>query len=250
MGTRSILPVVWMGVFLAVGAGCADHPAAPPEAPITCAALALGDSYTVGESIPPTGAWPRQLADSLAVRDDSLAIEVIAATGWRTDDLLAALRDQHPAGPFAVVFLMIGVNDQYQGFDADHYSAYMDTLLTEAARLVPFADRLLVFSIPDYGVTPVGGLFGGEAISTDIDAFNLRGQALAVARGHRWLDVTDRSRLAADDPALVARDGLHFSAAMYSLWVQDMLPEVSALLPGSCRIDQGMYPSMSTPWGR
>ncbi len=232
---RRGLPLVLAtaGAFvLAALAGCGGDDGFSPcgPSPSRVRILTLGDSYTVGEGIDPRQAWPFQLADSLAARGDTLAVEMLATTGWRTDDLLAGLRREVPEGPFAAVMLMIGVNDQYQGFSVEHYAAYLDTLLVEAADLVEGPDRLLVFSIPDYGVTPVGGLFGGDAVSAAIDTFNLRGRTLAVGRSHRWLDVTQRSREAGGDPSLVARDGLHFSAAMYALWVGDMLPVVTPLV--------------------
>ncbi len=221
-------------VLLAALAGCGGNGSFRPPAPPAFRAriLALGDSYTVGEGIDPRQAWPYQLADSLAAQGDTSAVEMTAATGWRTDDLLAELRHADPEGPFDAVMLMIGVNDQFQGFSVEHYATYLDTLIAEAAALAADPDRLLVFSIPDYGVTPVGGLFGGDAVSAAIDTFNLRGRALAADRGHLWLDVTERSREADGDRSLVAGDGLHFSAAMYALWVRDMLPVVTPLVAG------------------
>ena len=141
--------------------------------------LALGDSYTVGQSLPWQWCWPAQLADSLAARGDTLAaLDVIAQTGWTTRDLLDAVRDSfasgnHPRDTYGMVTLMIGVNNQFQGVDQGIFAAELDTLLDLATALAgDDPARVLGFSIPDYGVTPVGQMFGAERIAAEIEAHN------------------------------------------------------------------------------
>ncbi len=75
--------------------------------------LALGDSYTIGEAVSEPERWPLQLAERL--KRDGLAIdstEIIATTGWTTDELRDGIAAAAPAGPYDLVSLLIGVNDQ------------------------------------------------------------------------------------------------------------------------------------------
>jgi lysophospholipase L1-like esterase len=49
--------------------------------------LALGDSYTIGESVSEDERWPNQLASLLQAHDISAEVTIIARTGWTTDEL-------------------------------------------------------------------------------------------------------------------------------------------------------------------
>jgi len=199
--------------------------------------LALGDSYTVGHSLPQEWSWPFQLADSLSASGDTLRnLDVIAQTGWTTRDLLDAFRDSLDAGrlqqrPYGLATLMIGVNNQFQGVDTWIFEAELDTLLSLALEMTGGdPERVLGFSIPDYGVTPVGEMFGSDRIGREIQIHNA---ILARKYGERdivMIDVTTLSRLAGTDPQLVARDGLHYSREMYRQWVALMLPAVRVCL--------------------
>lgn len=221
-----------VGVFLAAtGIGCqaTDPPTSPPaEAPADLSILALGDSYTVGHGIPSGSNWPHQLADSLAASGDTLSsLQIIAQTGWTTADLLEAMGGADPEPGFGLVTVMIGVNNQFQDLDREVFVAELDSLLVWADGL---GDDVLVFTIPDYGVTPVGELFGSAEISREIDSWNATLRQVAARHGLEPLDVTTLSREAAHDSTLVARDGLHYSAKMYGRWVSLMSPTVRRLL--------------------
>ncbi|WP_267118297.1 GDSL-type esterase/lipase family protein, partial [Xanthomonas sacchari] len=116
--------------------------------------LALGDSYTIGEGVDAEGRWPMQLA--AALRRDGIALadpQIVATTGWTTDELDAGIDTAAPQGPFHLVTLLIGVNNQYRGYPLDDYRAQFDALLQRA---IGFADarpqRVLAVSIPDWGV--------------------------------------------------------------------------------------------------
>ena len=118
--------------------------------------LALGDSYTIGETVDSAGRFPVQLARALRARKLNVADpEIVARTGWTTDELAAGIEIAAPAGPYSLVSLLIGVNNQYRGRDAEKYRAEFKSLV---ARAVEFAagkpSRVLVLSIPDWGVTP------------------------------------------------------------------------------------------------
>lgn len=225
---------------LMVGSGCGgdNDPAGPgpvPEADLTL--LSLGDSYTVGHSLRAVSSWPYQLADTLAAAGDSLSsFQVIAKTGWTTRDLLGAVRDSLatgglPAEPFGLVTLMIGVNNQYKGVEPAVFEAEMDTLISLALDLAEGdPSRVIGFSIPDYGLTPVGQLFDSRRIALEVIAHNVILERKYRERGIIMLDIHPLSLLVVDEPQLVAKDGLHYSGEMYARWVSLMLPSVRSAL--------------------
>lgn len=180
--------------------------------------LALGDSYTIGEAVEERGRWTVQLAARL--RASGVAIgdpEIIARTGWTTDELAAGIREIGPVGPFGIVTLLIGVNNQYRGLPVEQYRLGFAQLL---ARAVTFAGgaarRVVVLSIPDWGVTPFAADRDRAAIAREIDAFNAAAEAEARRAGARWVDITDISRERRE--GWEAPDGLHQSATKYAAW--------------------------------
>ncbi len=218
---------------IGTGAGCArDSGPEVAAAPIAVRLLALGDSYTAGTGIRPHLAWPSQLADSLRAAGDSVAtVEVVAAAAWTTGDLLAALAASAPSGPFDLVGLLIGVNNQYRGLDPAVFAGDYGRLLDRAVDLGDGEPgRVIALTIPDYGVTPVGSVFGAERIAREIDALNREIQRQVAARGIVLVDIAPLSRQATDNPALVAGDGLHFSVEMHRRWVGLVLPQVERIL--------------------
>ncbi len=223
--------------FLLVACGGAE-PVRTAESPTAGGAdtaarfLALGDSYTIGESVPATERWPVQLAALLRARGATLGEpQIIARTGWTTDELERAINAAAPRGPFALVSLLIGVNNQYRGRSAEEYRAQFRALL---ARAVGFAGgdagRVLVLAIPDWGVTPFAAGQDAARIAAEIDVFNAINRDETAAAGARYVDIAPIARRAASEPALVAGDGLHPAGAMYAEWAQLALPEALAAL--------------------
>src|SRR5687768_3440100 len=149
--------------------------------------LALGDSYTIGESVPLEGRWPVQLAASL--RQDGIAIEeptIIAKTGWTTDELSAAIDDAKLEPPYDLVSLLIGVNNQYRGRAAKEYRGEFDALLTRAIGFAGGdARKVFVLSIPDWGTTPFAISSGRdrEQIARELDEYNAVAKAVCEKRG-------------------------------------------------------------------
>lgn len=183
--------------------------------------LALGDSYTIGESVAPADRFPSQLAKALKTQEP----QVIAKTGWTTDELDKAIDAAKPKGPFDLVTLLIGVNNQYRGRSPAEYDKEFKALLKRA---IGFAGgrpaRVVVISIPDWGVTPFASGRDRKKIAAEIDRFNEINRKETVHAGARYVDITAISRKAAKDPSLVAADGLHPSARMYAQWVDVILP--------------------------
>lgn len=187
--------------------------------------LALGDSYTIGESVPEGERFPNQLASLLKQKDYDVKVTIIAHTGWTTVELWSGIQQVAPQPPYDLVTLLIGVNNQYRGYDMDEYRKGFRFLLNKS---IEYAggdkNRVFVMSIPDWGVTPFAAGRDTSQISAEIDAFNAIGREEAEAAAAHYVDVTPLSRQAVNDPFLTAHDGLHPSGKMYSLWVQDLLP--------------------------
>lgn len=194
--------------------------------------LALGDSYTIGEAVSKSGRWPVQLVDSLRLRGIPLSDPVIVAkTGWTTAELSAGIREANPAGTFHLVSLLIGVNNQYRGGDPEIYRKEFRHLLQQA---IAFAgdniQKVLVLSIPDWGVTPFARNRDSKRIAAEINHFNAINKEEALYQGVHYIDITDLSRLALSDSTLLASDGLHPSERMYALWVERVLPIAETIL--------------------
>jgi lysophospholipase L1-like esterase len=190
--------------------------------------LALGDSYTIGESVPLRLRWPSQLADSLNMRGiDCHEPRIIAMTGWRTDNLKTAILRAKLKPEYNLVSLLIGVNNYYQGRSVESYAPEFEELLMLAIELVGgVKSNVFVLSIPDYGYTPFGK-DNQTKISEGIDQFNSMNKSITEKLGVKYYSITDISRQGLDRPELLAADGLHPSEKMYSLWVERILSEVT-----------------------
>ena len=196
--------------------------------------LALGDSYTIGEGVAPEGRWTHQLARALRAEGLDLGDPLtIATTGWTTDELDAAIDAADPQGPFDFASLLIGVNNQYRGRGVDDYAREFAALLE---RTTGFAggrpERVLVLSIPDWGVTPFAAASGRDpaAIARELDAYNDAARRACEARGVAFVDITPASRALGAEPEMLAEDGLHPSAAMHAEWARLALPVARRLL--------------------
>ena len=196
--------------------------------------LALGDSYTIGEGVDAAGRWPVQLAAALRTHGIDLADpRILATTGWTTDELSAAIDAAEPLGTFDLVSLLIGVNNQYRGRSVDAYRDEFDALLARATGFANGrADRVLVLSIPDWGVTPFAIQSGRDRIriADELDACNAAARDACAARGIAFVDITPASRALGGAPEMLADDGLHPSAAMYVEWMRLALPAARRLL--------------------
>ena len=196
--------------------------------------LALGDSYTIGEGVEPDGRWPVQLARAL--RNEGVALadpRIVAATGWTTDELSAAIDAAEPLGRFDFASLLIGVNNQYRGRTVDDYRGELDDLLARATAFADgHTDRVLLLSIPDWGVTPFAIQSGRDRdqIARELDDYNAAACEACAARGVAFVDITPASRARGGEDAMLADDGLHPSAAMYAQWARLALPVARRLL--------------------
>ncbi len=191
--------------------------------------LALGDSYTIGQSVTVEESWPIQLGRAL--QEEGLMMEeikIIAQTGWRTDQLQNSILTEDPETRYNLVSLLIGVNNQYQGGNIETYEAEFEELLKTAIRLAGNNEnRVMVLSIPDYAYTPFGN--GSASISLAINQFNTVNRRITNQYQVAYHDITPISRQGLDDPSLVASDGLHPSGKMYALWVRQIMLSLDIL---------------------
>ena len=193
--------------------------------------LALGDSYTIGESVDAHERWPNQLATLLSPllggsRRD-VEISIIARTGWTTQELWDGIQVTKLELPYDLVSLLIGVNNQYRGYDIQEYRQQFVFLLKKSIEYTGSdTSRVIVLSIPDWGVTPFAADRDREQIAQEIDAFNAINREETEKAGAHYIDITPISRQAVDDPSLIAADGLHPSGKMYAEWAKLVLPVV------------------------
>jgi lysophospholipase L1-like esterase len=221
----------WLLGITAILAGCGGSP--PATAPLSTSTtqpnalpfLALGDSYTIGESVAENDRWPVQLAAALRNKGVNIADPtIIATTGWTTADLSNAMDHADLRPPYDLVGLLIGVNNQFQGRSEDEYRQQFADLLKRAIHLA--GDRsthVIVLSIPDWGVTPFARQFGADpaTVGAAIDRFNAINRQFTLQDGAAYVDITPLTRTRRD---LIADDGLHPSAQMYAKWVELALP--------------------------
>lgn len=207
---------------LLTAAALSASPVQASAAPADLRILALGDSYTIGESVPTDERWPVQLAALLRKRGLRVAEpQIIAKTGWTTDELSAAMDAATLTPPYDLVTLLIGVNNQYRGREIDNYRVEFRALLDRAIDLAGDRPaRVLVLSIPDWGVTPFAREKQRDAatVAAEIDAYNAVNRDEAQRSGVAWINITPMTREAAMDPALLAGDGLHPSGRDYARW--------------------------------
>ncbi|MBC7873933.1 MAG: SGNH/GDSL hydrolase family protein [Ferruginibacter sp.] len=188
--------------------------------------LALGDSYTIGEMVPAPGNFPNQVSGMM--KNDSADFQsprIIARTGWTTDELETGIIAANSANPlrssYDFVSLLIGVNNQYRGRAVDNYRAEFEELLRKAIHYAgDRADRVVVLSIPDWGVTPFADGRDRAQIAREIDAYNAASKEITLRYNVHYIDITGWTREAATDLSLLAGDGLHPSEKEYKRWAE------------------------------
>lgn len=209
-----------------------------PETPISKSInyLALGDSYTIGQSVCETCRFPEQLKTSLKTTypETSVSLKIIAITGWTTTNLLSAINQQNPESNYDLVTLLIGVNNQYQHISFSVYENEFPELLNKAIMIAKGnKNKVVVVSIPDYAYTPFAANFSQEnrmKISNEINQYNDFAEGYCSIKGVKFVNITDIIRLGLNNPNLVASDGLHPSETAYKLFVERMLPMVKIAL--------------------
>lgn len=200
--------------------------------PKTYSYLALGDSYTIGESVPVYENFPYQLVQMLRKAGISVyAPEIVAKTGWTTDELLLGINNTRFLDAYDFVTLLIGVNNQYRGWPADEYATQFEVLLNQAIRFAGNKrDAIFILSIPDWGVTPFAEGRDRSGIAKEIDVYNNINKTIAGKYGIKYIDITPGTREAGSDKTLLAADGLHPSGKEYGRWAAQLSTAILQLV--------------------
>jgi len=185
--------------------------------------LALGDSYTIGEQVDLEKNFPSQtlnfLKEFYAVKVESP--KIIAKTGWTTDELLAAIKEQKPADDFHLVTLLIGVNNQYRNYDIEKYAVEFQELLAQSiAFAAGIPQNVFVLSIPDWGQTPFAEGRDRKKIKNEINLFNKKNKEITDRAGCNYLDITTDTRMHGTNLQYLTPDLLHYSELEYFLWAE------------------------------
>lgn len=226
------IPILF-AIFLPALISCSKKsmPNPTPSDPSAKTYLALGDSYTIGQSVFEAERFPNQTVSILRAQNIKINDpKIIATTGWTTKNLLDALNaTSNLPTNYDVVSLLIGVNNQYQGKSIDEYKIEFTSLLNRAIQYTANKPtHVFVLSIPDYSVTPFASGSNKPKIASEIDQFNAENKRISLALGVNYLDITPISR--EPDPALIASDGLHPSGKQYKSWTDLLAPLMKQIL--------------------
>lgn len=197
----------------------------------TLSFLALGDSYTIGESVPIYHSFPYQTVQLLRKKGMQVhAAEIVAKTGWTTDELMAGIEKTALEKKYDIVTLLIGVNNQYRGKSSDAYAIEFEVLLKKALDFAAGNKKhVYVLSIPDWGVTPFAEGRDRKRIAAEIDLFNSINRKITEAKGITYISITEGTREVPSNPKLVAKDGLHPSGDDYARWAEKLSNAVMAI---------------------
>lgn len=197
--------------------------------------LAIGDSYTIGEQVPLHESFPYQtvqiLRSKFGIQHQFLAPEIIAKTGWTTDELSAQIASTTFLPQYDFVSLLIGVNNQYRGRSVDNFKPEFEYLLKKA---IAFAggnsQHVFVISIPDWGVTPFAADRDKVQIANAIDEYNKVCQDIASQHHCHFIDITTSQRADIHLVEFIAEDKLHPSGKEYAKWANLLFNGVSELV--------------------
>jgi lysophospholipase L1-like esterase len=196
--------------------------------------LSLGDSYTIGEGVPLYDNFPSQTIQRLRRTGYPFqAPEIVARTGWTTDELSAGINRLQLLPPYTVVTLLIGVNNQYRGRTVGEYAEQFRQNLAQAIQLAGNPSRIVVLSIPDWGVSPFAAENGHDSqrIALEIDNFNATAREITVRHNLPFIDITTHGRTRGTTTPAFTADGLHPAAAIYRHWAQLLAEAITATLP-------------------
>ncbi len=190
--------------------------------------ICLGDSYTIGESLPLNESFPYQLVQLLRKNEHRFyAPEIVAKTGWTSFELLAQLEQIKLNSNYDFATLLIGVNNQYRGLSTTDFAIDFEVLLRKAIALVGNTPKkVVVISIPDWGVTPFAKDSDATKIANEINAYNGVCELAAQKYQVNYVSITNDTRLAANDISLLANDQLHYAAKEHAIWATKVFNEV------------------------
>jgi len=195
--------------------------------------LALGDSYTIGESVPSADNFPNQIVSKLKEQYELAIAEpkIIATTGWTTEELLATIKkeeDINPLGEYTFSTLLIGVNNQYRGQEIQKFLEEFEILLQKTiAHTKGGAEHTFVLSIPDWGITPFAKERDTKKIAIEIAAYNQHKKAIVEKYNCHFIDITPSTIAHGNTEIYLVEDLLHYSGKEYEIWAQKVVNEMA-----------------------
>lgn len=229
---KSIIKILYLLIVLLITSCSNDKNDSAASSPRNYKYLALGDSYTIGQSVCTSCRFPIQLQDSIVkylIADDTFQTKIIAQTGWTTTNLKNAIANENSSNDYDLITLLIGVNNQYQNQSFNVYQQEFPELVTIAIQKAKGKkENVIVVSIPDYAYTPFGN--GNATISSQIDAYNAFTENYCIQNNITFVNITDITREGLAQPTLVANDGLHPSEIAYTKFVERILPRAKMAL--------------------
>ena len=194
--------------------------------------LALGDSYTIGEKVPPEENFPNQAISILRKNGlDFKAPTIVAKTGWTTDELTAGINSANLESQYDFVSLLVGVNNQYRERNVTDYIPQFESLLDQALKYAEHNNsRVIVISIPDWGATPFANGRNREKIALEIDEYNRANKEIADKYNVHYINITLGNRKVANDTAFITTDGLHPSGKEYKKWAEALVAVIKSEL--------------------
>lgn len=194
--------------------------------------LCLGDSYTIGESVPLHAGFPYQTIQLLRKKGFHFhAPEIVAQTGWTSFELADHILNQQLEPSYDFVTLLIGVNNQYRGLPIKGFENDFEFLLKKAIHFAGGnSKKCVVLSIPDWSVTPFASKRSIGNASKEIDAFNLICEDFASKHQSHFINITAQTRLAKNDTSLLAGDQLHYSAKSHAVWANELAMTIEKIL--------------------
>jgi len=190
--------------------------------------LALGDSYTIGEQVDFAENFPNQTIQILRKAGFAFyAAEIIAKTGWTTDELSNSIENTTTLNNYDIVSLLIGVNNQYRARSATEFKVEFEHLLQKA---IQFAGnkpgRVFILSIPDWGVTPFAEGRDRKQVAEEIDQYNNVCKNSAAAFKAHFINITTSQRADGNKQEFLAPDSLHPSGQEYKKWAAALADEI------------------------
>lgn len=193
--------------------------------------LALGDSYTIGEGVSAEERWISQVIQKLKHRKLYFKNpQIVAKTGWTSRELINAFDAKHIFKSIDFVSLLIGVNNQYRGESKEKYRGDLMELIGLAIMSAKDKSRVMIISIPDYGITPFAADKNPQKITAEIEEFNAINYKMSKDFGVGYIDITRESREAQYKPDLLTMDQLHPSGKMYAQWADKIANYIESVL--------------------
>lgn len=184
--------------------------------------LALGDSYTIGESVPIFESFPYQVIQLMRkVKQHFHAPEIVAKTGWTSNELAEHILHTNLNEQYDFVTLLVGVNNQFRDMAIKDFENDFAFLANKAIHFAGNkSNRVMILSIPDWGYTPFANGREIQKISKEIDDYNEVCAGIAKKMKLHFINITDETRAEKNNLQALASDRLHYSKSTHLRWAE------------------------------